>query len=59
MYANELVSIKNADNIISWEDETIKHLEGSERMFNIRRNRNKLDNKAKFDNKNLDFMLFI
>lgn len=38
MYANELVSIKNADNIISWEDEAIKHLEGSEHMFNIRRN---------------------
>lgn len=38
MYANELVSIKNTDNIISWEDEAIKHLEGSEHMFNIRRN---------------------
>ena len=38
MYENELVSIKNTDNIISWEDEAIKHLEGSEHMFNIRRN---------------------
>ena len=38
MYANELVSIKNTDNVISWEDEAIKHLEGSEHMFNIRRN---------------------
>ena len=38
MYANELVSIKNINNIISWEKEAIKHLEGSEEMFNIRRN---------------------
>lgn len=38
MYANELVSIKNTGNIISWENEAIKHLEGSERMFSIRRN---------------------
>ena len=38
MYENELVSIKNGNNKISWENEAIKHLEGSERMFNIRRN---------------------
>ena len=38
MYANELVSIKNTDNVIPWEDEAIKHLEGGEHMFNIRRN---------------------
>ena len=38
MYANELISIKNTDHKISWEDEAIKHLEGSEHMFNIRRN---------------------
>lgn len=38
MYSNELISIKNINNTISWEDEAIKHLEGSEHMFNIRRN---------------------
>lgn len=38
MYENELKSIKNTDHKISWEDEAIKHLEGSEHMFNIRRN---------------------
>lgn len=38
MYSNELVSIKNTDNIILWENEAIKHLEGSEHMFSIRRN---------------------
>ena len=38
MYANELISIKNTDHKILWEDEAIKHLEGSEYMFNIRRN---------------------
>lgn len=38
MYANELISIKNTDHKILWEDEAIKHLEGSEHMFNIRRN---------------------
>ena len=35
MYANELVSIKNSDNIIQWEYEAIKHLEGSEHMESI------------------------
>lgn len=38
MYSNELISIKDADNVISWENEAIKHLEGSEYMFSVRRN---------------------
>ena len=38
MYSNELVSIKNTNNIKVWENEAIRHLEGSEQMFNVRRN---------------------
>ena len=38
MYSNQLVSIKNNDNKISWEEEAIKHLEGSKKMFSIRKN---------------------
>lgn len=38
MYSNELISIKNTNNTLIWENEAIKHLEGSEQMFNVRRN---------------------
>ena len=38
MYSNELISIKNSQNLISWENEAIKHLEGSADMFKVRRN---------------------
>lgn len=38
MYSNELVSIKNENNIIAWEEKALKHLEGSKEMFSIRRN---------------------
>lgn len=38
MYSDELTAVKNKEDILSWEDEAIKHLEGSEKMFNLRRN---------------------
>lgn len=38
MYSDELLSINNAKIRENWASKAIEHLEGSEKMFNIRRN---------------------